>query len=78
LALLQAWILRPDIIILKIKPPELNGIEIVSLERNFSLGSNTLCISPHTLPNIAREVMKAGASGHITKISSPEKCLRLQ
>src|SRR5438309_4112807 len=68
-ALLQARDLRPDIIILEIKPPELSGIEMVSLVRKFSPNSKTLGVSLYTFPNIAREVMKAGASGYITKTS---------
>jgi len=75
-ALLQARNLRPDIFILEIRPPELSGIEMVPLVRKFSPGSNTLCVSLYTLPNIAREVMKAGASGYLTKTSPLEEMLQ--
>ncbi|MFL5808455.1 MAG: response regulator [Flavisolibacter sp.] len=75
-ALLQARDLRPDIIIQEIKPPELSGIEMVSLVRKFSPGTKVLGVSLYTFPNIAREVMMAGASGYLTKTSSLEEMLQ--
>ena len=71
----QARDLRPDIIILEIKPPELSGIEMVSLVRKFSPGSKILGISLYTAPDTVREVMKAGASGYLTKTSPLEEML---
>ena len=64
---------RPDIIILEVKPPELSGIEMVSLVRKFSPDSKILGVSHYTVPDIVHHVMKAGASGYLTKTSSPEE-----
>jgi len=72
-ALLHAKKIQPDIIILEIKPPELSGIELVSLVNKFSPNSKILAVSPYTIPNVAIKLMEAGASGYITKTSPLEE-----
>ena len=75
-ALLKARDLRPDIIIMEIKPPELSGIEMASLVPKFSPGSRILVVSLYTAPHTVREVMKAGVSGYVTKTSPQEEMLQ--
>ena len=72
-ALLHTKKTQPDIIILEIKPPELSGIELVSLINKFSPHSKILAVSPYTIPNVAIKLMEAGASGYITKTSPLEE-----
>jgi DNA-binding NarL/FixJ family response regulator len=69
----QARDLKPDVIILEVKPPELSGIEMVSLVHKFSPASKILCLSFYTVPTIVHQVMKAGASGFLTKTSPQEE-----
>jgi DNA-binding NarL/FixJ family response regulator len=74
-AVLQAKNLRPDVVILDIQPPGLSGIEMMPLVRKYSPGSKILSVSTYSFPNIARELMQAGASGYLTKTSSLEEML---
>jgi DNA-binding NarL/FixJ family response regulator len=69
-ALLQAKKMQPEIIIFEVKPPGLSGIEILPLLRKYSPESKVLAVSLYTIPNIARELMQAGASGFLTKTSA--------
>src|SRR5215218_1318139 len=74
-ALLHAKKIQPDIIILEIKPPELSGIELVSLINKFSPNSKILAVSLYTIPNVAVKLMEAGVSGYITKTSPLQEIL---
>ena len=74
-ALLQARRLQPDIVILEIRPPGLTGIELVQMMRKFSPDTKILGVSLYSIPNIARELILAGASGYLTKTSPLEEML---
>ncbi|MFL5810277.1 MAG: response regulator [Flavisolibacter sp.] len=69
-ALLQAKKLRPDIILMEIRPPGLTGIEMLPLFEKFSPGSKILTVSMYSFPGVASELIQAGASGFLTKTSS--------
>jgi DNA-binding NarL/FixJ family response regulator len=68
--------LRPDIVILDINLPGINGMEAIPLIRKFSPGSKILGVSLHTQPTFARKMMQNGASGYITKNSSKDEMFR--
>ena len=72
-AIEQAKNLRPDIIILDVNLPGMNGLEATPLFRKFSPGSKILGVSMHTQPTYARQMIKKGASGYITKNSSRQE-----
>ena len=65
--------LRPDVVIMDINLPGINGIEATRLIRKFSPGSKILGVSLHTQPAYARKMMQQGAMGYITKNSSGEE-----
>ena len=65
--------LPPDIIILDINLPGMNGIEAVSHILKSSPRSKVLVVSMHNQPAYARRVIKDGAMGYVCKNSSSEE-----
>src|SRR5687768_12623710 len=72
-AIEQAKKLRPDIVIMDINLPGMNGIEATKQIRKFSPGSKILGVSMHSQPTYARRMMQKGASGYVTKNSVTEE-----
>ena len=65
--------LRPDIVIMDINLPGMNGFDATAQIRKYSPGSKILGVSLHTLPAYARKMMQSGAMGYVTKNSSHEE-----
>src|SRR3978361_770817 len=53
--------LRPNIVIMDINLPGMNGIEATQLIRKYSPGSKILGVSLHTQPPNARNITQIGA-----------------
>jgi DNA-binding NarL/FixJ family response regulator len=68
--------LRPNVVIMDINLPGIDGIEATQLIRKFSPGSKILGVSLHTQPAYARKMMQKGAMGYITKNSSCEEMFK--
>ena len=68
--------LHPDIVIMDINLPGINGIEATEQIRKFAPGSKILGVSLHTQPTYARKMMQKGAMGYVTKNSSREEMFR--
>lgn len=68
--------LRPNIVIMDINLPGINGIEATQQIRKFSPGSRILGVSLHTQPTYARKMMQKGAMGYVTKNSSREEMFK--
>jgi two-component system invasion response regulator UvrY len=68
--------LRPDVVIMDINLPGMNGIEATPLIRKFSPGSKVLAVSLHTQPAYARQIIQKGAMGYVTKNSPREEMFR--
>jgi DNA-binding NarL/FixJ family response regulator len=66
-AVTKAEELRPDIVILDICMPELNGIEATRQIRKVSPRTEVLILSVHHSDNLIRELLDAGARGYIVK-----------
>lgn len=67
IAVQKAEALMPDVVVMDIRMPKLNGIEAT---RKIKSGSNdilVLCMSVHHEKIIVDSVMEAGASGYIIK-----------
>lgn len=62
--------LHPDIVMMDINLPGMNGIEATVLIHKFSPGSKILGISLHSQPGYAKKMMQHGAQGYLTKNSS--------
>ncbi|MGH9703088.1 MAG: response regulator, partial [Candidatus Acidiferrales bacterium] len=62
--------LRPDIAILDISMPELNGVEATRRIRKISPHTEVLILSVHQSDQLIREILDAGAKGYIVKSDS--------
>ena len=67
LAVEQAQKLRPDLILLDIGLPRLNGIEAARQIRKLSPESKILFVSQEFSPDLAHAAFDAGANGYIVK-----------
>ena len=68
--------LRPNIVIMDINLPGMNGIEATQQIRKYSPGTRILGVSLHTQPTYARKMMQKGAMGYVTKNSSREEMFK--
>jgi DNA-binding NarL/FixJ family response regulator len=59
--------LQPDLILLDIGLPKMNGIEVVRQVRNLAPRSKILIVSQTSFPDVAQEALTLGASGYIDK-----------
>jgi DNA-binding NarL/FixJ family response regulator len=65
--------LRPNVVIMDINLPGINGIEATRQIRKFSPSSKILGVSMHSQPAFVRSMMQKGARGYVTKNSSKEE-----
>jgi two-component system invasion response regulator UvrY len=72
-AIEKARMLRPDIVIMDINLPGMNGVEATKQIKKYSPGSKVLGVSMHSQPTYVRTMMKNGASGYVTKNSTREE-----
>ena len=68
--------LRPEVVIMDINLPGINGIEATELVKKFSPNSKIVGVSLHTQPTYARKMMQKGATGYVTKNSSKEEMFK--
>jgi len=64
-----------DLVILDLSMPGLNGLDVVRQLRHDSPAVRILVLSVHPEEQYAVRVMKAGASGYLTKDSAPEQLI---
>jgi len=58
---------QPDLLLLDIGLPKLNGIEIAKRVRKLSPGTKILVLSQHSSPEVVRESLRSGAMGYVHK-----------
>src|SRR5688500_1370378 len=58
---------RPDLILLDITLPEMNGLEVAAHVAEEYAPTRTIILSMHTDPMYVRKALQAGASGYIVK-----------
>lgn len=73
-AVKMAKVLCPDIVVMDINLPGINGIEATEQILQHSPASKVLGASLHTHPSYAEKMIQKGARGYITKNSS---CLEM-
>jgi DNA-binding NarL/FixJ family response regulator len=59
--------MAPDVVILDLVMPEINGIELTRQIRSRFNGVKVLCLSMHSEPQLVREMVDAGVSGYVLK-----------
>ncbi len=64
--------LRPDIVIMDINMPDMDGIQATTLIVNANPGMGIIIMSAQDDPNYMRKAMMAGAKAYIYKPSSPD------
>src|ERR1700741_5086734 len=69
-AVTKAEELKPDVAILDISMPELNGVEAARRIRKASPGTEILILSVHYSDQLIREILEAGVRGYIVKSDS--------
>lgn len=68
-ALEKARQLTPDVIVMDVSMPKLNGLEATHLIRAALPDSEVLILSQHESPEMIRQAAKAGARGYVVKSS---------
>ncbi|MGA3293894.1 MAG: response regulator transcription factor [Candidatus Acidiferrales bacterium] len=69
-AVTQAEALKPDVVVLDISMPDLNGIEAARRIRKSSPNTEVLILSVHYSDQLIREILEAGVRGYIVKSDS--------
>jgi DNA-binding NarL/FixJ family response regulator len=68
--------LNPDVVIMDIRLPGMNGIETTRLIKKNSPDVKVIGLSFDIRPENAQKMMQSGATGYLTKISSPDEIFR--
>ena len=58
---------RPDVLLLDLTMPELNGLEVISRAIAASPRTGVLVLSMHAAPDFVRPALRAGARGYVVK-----------
>ncbi len=66
---------RPDVIVVDISMPLLNGIEAVRELKRAGIGAKVIILTMHSDVSLATEALEAGASGYLLKQSAAEELL---
>ena len=69
-AVAKSEALKPDIAILDISMPDLNGLEATRRIRKASPRTEVLILSMHSSDHLTREILDTGARGYILKSDS--------
>lgn len=67
---------RPDVVILDIGMPGMNGLEAARMIRKVSPDSEVLILTMHESEQIVREVLRAGARGYVLKSDAGRDLVR--
>ncbi len=66
-ALEKARELKPDVIVMDVSMPKLNGLDATRLVRTVLPECEVLILSQHESPEMARQALNAGARGYVVK-----------
>jgi DNA-binding NarL/FixJ family response regulator len=75
-AVRQARDLKPDIIVMDISMPDLNGVDATRQIRRRCSGTRVMALSVHSDRRFVTEMLKAGANGYLLKDSAFEDLVR--
>jgi DNA-binding NarL/FixJ family response regulator len=75
-AVVLARELRPDVIVLDIGMPDMNGIDATAAIVAGSPGTKVIALSTHSDRRFVAEMIKAGASGYVVKTAAATELLR--
>ena len=66
---------RPDLVVLDLTMPEMNGLEVVRAVREESPSTEILVLTMHFSEELAREVLRSGALGYVLKSDADTELL---
>lgn len=72
----QAQALRPDVAIVDIAMPELNGVDATAQLTTRHPALRVVCLSSYTAPSYVRSMLKAGAAGYLNKSVASSELVR--
>ncbi|MBI5799483.1 MAG: response regulator transcription factor [Verrucomicrobia bacterium] len=75
-ALRQARRLKPDVVLMDINMPGMNGLVATARMRKLAPGAKVLILSVHENREYVAEVARSGARGYILKDASPAELVR--
>ncbi len=75
-ALEQAERLQPDVMVLDITMPRLNGLEVCRLARQKTPATEILFVTQHDSPQMMKEALNAGAKGYVVKSNAARDLVR--
>jgi two-component system, NarL family, response regulator NreC len=75
-AITQAQQLLPDVIVMDISMPELNGLKATEKLKGFCPGIKILILTRHFNDGYWKQLFQAGANGYVLKQSAPEELAR--
>jgi len=71
----KATQLRPDVVVIDITMPKMNGLEACRLIRQAVPDCEILVVTQHDSPQMIREAMGAGAKGYVVKSNAARDLL---
>jgi DNA-binding NarL/FixJ family response regulator len=74
-AVTKAKELKPDVVILDISMPELNGMEATGQIRKATPKTEVLILTVHESERVVREVLEAGARGYVMKSDADQQLI---
>ena len=71
----QSRHLSPDLVVMDISMPRLNGLEAAREIRRLLPATNVLILSQHNSPEMMRQALNAGARGYVVKTAISQDLL---
>lgn len=72
----QAESCAPDVVVMDVSMPGMNGIEATRRIAQGESGARVLCLSMHAERKFVADVLRAGASGYVVKDATREELVR--
>ena len=74
-ALEKAGALQPDVMVLDITMPKMNGLDVCRIVRQRSPSMEVLFVTQHDSPQMMREALSVGAKGYVVKSNAARDLL---
>jgi two-component system NarL family response regulator len=72
----QSAALRPDVVVLDIRLPDLNGIEVAARLRDADCGAKVVALSAFADKRFVTAMLRSGASAYVTKSAAGTELVR--